>query len=91
MKKYEVFIRKAAIKNIGKAPESVKILFDELIEDLKEKGPVLPEWPKYSRLKGKKSKYHCHLNYSWIACWHCESGSIKIEVYYAGSREEAPY
>ena len=86
---YKVLVKKAALKKIGKAPKSVRFLFDELTEDLETKGPVQNEWPNYSKLGG--IKYHCHLAYSWVACWICESDSINIEVYYAGSRENAPY
>ena len=39
----------------------------------------------------KTTLYHCHLSYKWVACWQCEGDSITIEVYYAGSRENAPY
>ena len=35
---YKVFVNKAALKRIRKAPQSVRILFDELIEDLQGKG-----------------------------------------------------
>jgi hypothetical protein len=86
---YSVLIKKSALKKIKKAPESIQILFDELMEDLKNKGPVVPEWPNYSKLGN--DRYHCHLNYSWVACWFYETGTVKIEVYYAGSREDAPY
>ena len=86
---YSVKVKKAAIKKIAKAPESVQILFDELIGDLKESGPIQKEWPNFSKLGG--SKYHCHLCYSWVACWYFESDYMEIEVYYAGSREDAPY
>ena len=86
---YLVVVKKAAIKKIAKAPETVRQLFDDLTEDLEAIGPIQPAWPNYSAL-GKET-YHCHLNYSWVACWYCESGSIEIEVYYAGSREDAPY
>jgi hypothetical protein len=78
-----------AKKRIEKAPEDVGILFGELLDDLAAKGPVLPDWPHYSKLG--KDKYHCHLAYRWAACWYSESGSLVIEVYYAGSREDAPY
>ena len=88
---YDVYINKASRKRIGKAPETIKILFDDLVSDLENKGPIQKEWPNFSKLKGEKSKYHCHLKYSWVVCWTCESGSIKIEVYYAGSREDVPY
>jgi hypothetical protein len=37
------------------------------------------------------NKYHCHLSNKWVACWKNEKDSIIIEVYYAGSRENAPY
>jgi hypothetical protein len=86
---YRVTVKKSALKKIAKAPGSVQVLFDELTDDLENRGPVQPEWPNYSAL-GKET-YHCHLNYSWVACWYCESESIEIEVYYAGSREDAPY
>ena len=91
MHKYKVSVKKAAIKRISKAPESIQILFDELVEDLEEKGPILPNWPNYSKLRKQNSNYHCHLKNSWVACWHCNNESIVIEVYYAGSRENAPY
>jgi hypothetical protein len=86
---YRVTVKKAAMKRIAKAPESVRLLFDELADDLEAKGPIQTAWPNYSALG--KSKYHCHLVYSWVACWYNETDSIEIEVYYAGSREDAPY
>ncbi len=36
-------------------------------------------------------QHHCHLARKWVACWRMEEGTIEIEVYYAGSRENAPY
>ena len=35
--------------------------------------------------------YHCHLSRDWVACWRWEKRTIEIEVYYAGSRKDAPY
>ena len=46
-------------------------------------------WPNFSPLG--KDKFHCHLNYRYVACWTYEKETITIEVYYAGSREKAPY
>lgn len=78
------------MKRIERAPESIQILFDELVENLEEKGPIQKKtWPNFSDLG--KGKYHCHLAYSWVACWYCEAKTVEIEVYYAGSREGAPY
>ena len=52
-------------------------------------GPIRGNWPSYSRLG--RVTYHCHLSRDWVACWRWEKGTIEIEVYYAGSREDAPY
>lgn len=88
-KKYKVFVKKKIRRNVERLPQNIQDLFDELTEDLTTKGPEQPFWPNYSKLS--KTKYHCHLNYSYVACWKCENNSIEIEVYYAGSRESAPY
>jgi len=82
-------VKKAARKRMEKAPEEVFILFGQLLTDLSEKGPVQASWPHYSKLG--KDKYHCHLAYRWVACWYHEADSVLIEVYYADSREDAPY
>ena len=86
---FNVAVKKRAIKNIEKSPLPVQILFDELIQDLKSKGPIQSEWPNYSKLS--ENRFHCHLNYSYVACWYFENDTTKIEVYYAGTREDAPY
>jgi mRNA-degrading endonuclease RelE of RelBE toxin-antitoxin system len=41
---YTVRVGKRAMKKIAKAPESVQLLFDELIEDLEAGGPIRTEW-----------------------------------------------
>jgi hypothetical protein len=87
--KYEVRIKKAAKKGIAKAPSPVQDAFVALMLDLEAKGPIQPAWPNYSKLG--PSTYHCHLARKWVACWSSESGSIIVEVYYAGSRESSPY
>ena len=67
--------------------EQTKLAF--LVDDLIESGPAQPAWPNYSKLT--ETRYHCHLSRKWVACWSHEKGTIEIEVYYAGSRENAPY
>ncbi len=86
---FTVRAKKSAEKRISKAPETIQILFQELVEDLEANGPFQPAWPNFGRLE--ENRYHCHLAYSWVACWYCEKDSVEIEVYYAGSREGAPY
>jgi len=87
--KYSVTIQKKALKDIKKAPARVQRKFDLLVEDLESSGPEQKSWPNYSMLG--KVTYHCHLDNHWVACWRHEKDSIVIEVYYAGSREDAPY
>jgi len=86
---FEVVIKKKALNGIKKMPLPVQQKIRFLLLDLERDGPVRPEWPNYSRLGN--DRYHCHLSHKWVACWQCEKGTIIIEVYYAGSREDAPY
>jgi mRNA-degrading endonuclease RelE of RelBE toxin-antitoxin system len=86
---FRVFVKKKALKDAEKMPVSVQENLAALLEDLREKGPVQPGWPNYSRIG--KEMYHCHLARKWVACWYCEDKKSIIEVYYAGSRENAPY
>jgi mRNA-degrading endonuclease RelE of RelBE toxin-antitoxin system len=86
---YEVTITKRAKKTAAKMPKAEKAKLEILAKDLIRHGPVLPHWPNYSSLGG--NEYHCHLSHHWVACWRHEQGNIQIEVYYAGSREDAPY
>lgn len=64
--RYNVLVKRKLCRNIEKLPENIQDLFDELTGDLEEKGPEQPSWPNYSKLS--KTKYHCHLNYSYVAC-----------------------
>jgi mRNA-degrading endonuclease RelE of RelBE toxin-antitoxin system len=86
---YDVIIKKAALKNAVKMPQNMQAKLALLIDDLRDQGPVLPSWPNFSGIG--KNCYHCHLGHKWVACWQWENEAITIEVYYAGSRENAPY
>lgn len=86
---FTVSIKKKAVKRAAKMPQAQQEALDYLIEDLIESGPIQSKWPNFSKLG--ENKYHCHLSYHWVACWTCEDDELKIEVYYAGSREDAPY
>jgi len=86
---FKVQIRKKALKSIHKMPLKIQEKMNLLLKDLRNKGPLLANWPNFSNLG--ENLYHCHLSYKWIACWKHDKNSIIIEVYYAGSRENAPY
>jgi len=86
---YRIDMKRKVEKTAAKMPRAMQERLAVLIDDLQEKGPILSDWPNFSSLG--KDKYHCHLGYKWVACWRWEEGTIIIEVYYAGSRENAPY
>ena len=82
-------MRRKVVKTVCRLPENERKRLALLVDDLTDEGPVQPGWPNYSKLS--KHEYHCHLSRKWVACWRHEKGTIEIEVYYAGSRENAPY
>ena len=86
---YEVFFTKRVLKQVKDLPDFIQKKLAVLVDDLREKGPIRAEWPNFSKLD--KDEYHCPLAHKWVVCWRCENKSIIIEVYYAGSRENAPY
>jgi len=86
---FDIRIKKKVARDLTKLPAEVKKLLFLLIEDLKADGPIQKSWHNFSSLGG--NKYHCHLNYRYVACWTHNKGEIEIEVYYVGSREKAPY
>lgn len=86
---YDVRIGKKVLKTLRKMPRDARVRFGQLAEDLRQSGPIRADWPNYSKLS--EAEYHCHLSYRWVACWRHHKGTIVIEVYYAGSREDAPY
>ncbi|CAN2041868.1 Type II toxin-antitoxin system RelE/ParE family toxin [Candidatus Magnetomoraceae bacterium gMMP-15] len=86
---YTVKYKRNVEKQINKLPNKIKQKLFALIADLEDMGPKRHNWLNYSKLS--KNKYHCHLSYSWVACWKHEKHTILIEVYYVGSREGAPY
>lgn len=71
-------------------PRSEQLKLQLLIAELELLGPILPHWNNFSKLADRR--YHCHLSYKWVACWEVIDEQIKlIDIYYAGSREDAPY
>lgn len=73
---------------------SIIDVIDALMIDLKHHGPFMKDWPNYSVIsKDKSSFYHCHLRKgkpTYVACWTVTNEN-KIEVFYVGTHEGAPY
>jgi hypothetical protein len=87
---WQITFTSKAAKQITKLLQRERDILDMLVRDLALSGPVLPKWRNYSRLG--KDEHHCHLSYQWVVCWRVEDYEVKlIEIYYAGSRENAPY
>jgi hypothetical protein len=86
---YDVRMPKRLEKTLREMPDNAKRTLFHLVNDIRETGPVRPEYHNYSKLG--ENTYHCHLAYSWVACWRNEKGSYIVEVEYVGSREKAPY
>ncbi len=86
---YDVVMTKKATKGITKLPLNAQMNLAHLVDAIKKTGPVQPSFRNYSKLS--QNRYHCHLDYHWVACWQCENGQYVVEVYYVGSRESAPY
>ena len=86
---YAVGWKRKIEKDLKKLPTREQERFVQLVKDLTDKGPIQKKWPNFSSLGN--NKYHCHLSYHWIACWKIERDDIIIEIYYVGSRENAPY
>jgi mRNA-degrading endonuclease RelE of RelBE toxin-antitoxin system len=87
MSKYEVRIKKKVARGLTQLPADVQSLLFLLITDLQASGPIQKSWRNFSPLGNDQY----HLNDRYVACWMWRKNEIIIEVYYAGSREKAPY
>ena len=87
--RYTVILTSHTKKMITKMPRAIQETFALLVEDIQKNGAIRKNWRNFSEIG--KNRYHCHLKYHWVACWIWEKGTFTVEVYYAGSRENAPY
>ena len=74
--------------------EKAKVSFATLLKEFIHEGPYRAYWPNYTKMSGKED-YHCHIlkgRPTYVACWNLIDKKQKIiEVYYAGTHENAPY
>jgi mRNA-degrading endonuclease RelE of RelBE toxin-antitoxin system len=83
------FTRKAE-KQVSKLPQKQRDFLELLVIDIQANGPVRTDWQNYSKLG--PGEHHCHLSFRYVACWRVIDDRVQIvEVYYAGTREGAPY
>ena len=87
---WTVRIKRKLERQIEKLPVRTIALYMALKQDLADNGPEQPSWKNYSKLTN--NRHHCHLGYHYVACWQVLSETeLELEVYYVGSRENAPY
>ncbi len=87
---WTVTITKKAGKSAAKMTDKLQSKLDALVAEIQVLGPVRGNWPNYSKLAD--GSHHCHLDRKFVACWSETDKEVKIvEVYYAGSRKDAPY
>lgn len=81
---------KKADKNLSKIAAESFVL---LVSEMKSHGPYRKDWPNYTKMPN--DHYHCHLKKSrrptYVVCWQVYKVQKIIEVYYAGTHENAPY
>ena len=91
--KWTVEFTSKASKQRGRLPSKVRALLDLLSKQMELGGPIQKDWKNFSKLA--KDDYHCHLKKgkpTYVACWRVVNKKIQIiEVYYAGTHENAPY
>lgn len=98
---WKVYFSKAALKQYkllkksGMKKPSVIDAIDALVLDLELNGPIATNWPNFGQIKVNKNKiyFHCHVkkgNPTVVACWMKQKEN-KLEVFYVGSHENAPY
>ena len=69
-----------------------------LIEELKEKGPILSHRSHFGALHKQPQipahSFHCHLTDglpTYVACWSVDKQKGQINLFYIGTHEQAPY
>lgn len=81
------------LKRSGSKP-SITDTINFLMIEIEREGPYRYNWPNYGQLE--ENEFHCHLKKgkppTYVACWRVvDKRNKKIEVYYVGTHEDAPY
>ncbi len=92
---WRVHLAKRAAKQFEKLPADAQFALRALAADIQANGPYRANWKHYSPLRNQAGKYHCHLmggRPTYVVCWELVDKKNKlVEVYYAGTHENAPY
>ena len=84
-----------AFKAIGKLPSDIQEIFYSLKTEMEIDGPYRSNWHNYRKFMGLNNCYHCHLHKgkpTYVACWKIiDKTNKRLEIYYVGTHEKAPY
>ncbi len=90
---WTVELTSKASKQREKLPDKIRALLDLLSKQIELSGPIRKNWKNFC--EHATNDYHCHLKKgkpTYVACWRVVNKKIQIiEVYYAGTHENAPY
>ncbi len=90
---WQVNFSRQAEKQVKRLPETIRLILQVLVEEIKKEGPFRSTWKNYSKLES--GRYHCHLKKgqpTYVVCWEIINKNTKsVEVYYVGTHEKAPY
>ena len=92
---WDVKFTSRAKKGTRYLPARIQERLYALALEIRISGPERHAWPNYSKLKGEKDCYHCHLKKgkpTYVAVWKVtdrEKGLVEIR--YAGTHENADY
>jgi hypothetical protein len=96
--KWAVYFKNKKVEKLAEQLDGrVLLSLQLLIDNLKTFGPAPGRhWFNYGKLHGKQreDKRHCHLikgNPTYVCCWEVYKVDKRIEVYYVGTHENAPY
>jgi mRNA-degrading endonuclease RelE of RelBE toxin-antitoxin system len=92
---WEVKFTSRAEKQARNLPPDVREILFALVLEITKLGPTRTVWSNYSKIKGKKDCYHCHLKKgkpTYVAIWKVSDKNNKlVEVRYVGTHEKADY
>lgn len=89
---WDVSFTTKAYKQKRKLPDKIQLLVDALAKEMAIAGPIRNNWSSFSSLS--KTTYHCHIKDgrpTYVACWRIDKSLMQVEIYYAGTHENAPY
>lgn len=92
---WQVGLTNKAAKQFRNLAPDLQAVVSALVAELQVRGPIVPDWKNFRKLKHQGDRFHCHFKSgrpTYVACWEVIDKRIRIlEVYYVGTHENAPY